>query len=162
MIIGWGRISAGLKLSALFLIHISCSPPFANFLADRCVLLLLSAYKSVIKIGSGNASQRQQCPELQMQRISLIMASKCPKTGHDLVSKSCCACAADEGKTPSSMCPSVHAAACLRVTQRQPELCLLESKVAMKASGVWRNKEPGNAARLTRHESHRGGAVVTH
>lgn len=78
-----------------------------------------------------------------MQRVSLKMASKCPKTSSDLVSKSTLAageCAADQGRTTSSMCPSVHlaaqlAAACLRNTQQQPELYLLESKMFMKASG---------------------------
>ena len=78
-----------------------------------------------------------------MQRVSLTTASKCPKPSSDLVSKSMLAagaCTADQGKTMSSMCPSVHlaaqlAAACLRITQRQPELCLLESKMFMKASG---------------------------
>jgi len=78
-----------------------------------------------------------------MQRVSLTVASKCPKTSSDLVSKSMRAAgtrAADHGEARSSVCPSVHlaaqlAAACLRITQRHPELCLLESKTFVKPTG---------------------------
>lgn len=43
MIIQWKKASADLKLTELFQIFISCYLHFANFLEDRCVLLLLSS-----------------------------------------------------------------------------------------------------------------------
>lgn len=95
------------------------------------------------------------CPHLQMQSVSLIIASKCRKPSGDLVSKSMLASGACARKD-HEQCLSISAfgsvAGCSlpQVTQQQPELCLLESRMFMAESGFQRNIELGDAAKLAR------------
>lgn len=130
-----------------------CYPHFVNFVAYRCVLLFLSASKYLIKLVSGNASQRQLLslpPNAKEFNNSFKMPWNKQWPGQQVHAGSRHTCSRSRRDHEWRVCPLVH----LPVR--------LESKTLVKASGFKRNKELGAAAKLDRLESQSRGAVITH